>query len=485
MRYVANAIAGRMAQAEVYVSVGGERQDDPEGDPILSLITSQMVERLGLNLFVAGGGWLLGLPKKEGSGEGRGEARWVVRSTVEVTRANGKVTVDGAEYDESQSYMERIWDPHPAFHEQADSPVRAALPVLREIVGLTQHTGAQIDSRLAGAGVYWIPNEILNNPKVPSTADGPAQAQFSQNPVLNAIMTAMLLPMEDRSNASSIVPLLMGAPGEHISNIRFDTFATPFDEHTTALLEAAIRRLALGMDAPPELLLGNADSNHWAAWLTRDEVVQAHVAPRLDLVTDAFTTGFYRPILRQLQEKDRDSLPGHLRTVDPEDVELGADVSGLVLRPNRLADASQLHAVDAVGDKALREAGGFDETDAPGSDERALKIAIAVATANPQLLDNMAEIVATVKALLDGTPGTGPDAVQSQREPGTLRPLVPANAANAANGAAPAPIQEVDQPPAGGESPLAGARMTLSERLETMRSPGAAEIAAALLEATR
>ena len=34
-----------------------------------------------------------------------------------------------------------------------DSPVRAALPILRELVGLTQHVSAQIDSRLAGAGM--------------------------------------------------------------------------------------------------------------------------------------------------------------------------------------------------------------------------------------------------------------------------------------------------------------------------------------------
>lgn len=447
LRYVANAIAGRMGQAELYTEVDGKRQD-PDDDPILALITSQMTERLGLNLFVAGGGWLIGLPK--GEKEGRTNSEWIICSTIEVKESGQKTTIRGKEYDTNKVYMQRIWDPHPAVWEQPDSPVLSALPVLREIVGLTQHISAQIDSRLAGAGVYWIPNEILSNPKVPANN---GQQNFSDNPVLNAIMNAMLLPMEDRSNASSVVPLLLGAPGDWIDKIRFDSFATPFDENTKELLDGAIRRLALNLDAPPELLLGMGDSNHWAAWLVRDEVVQIHVSPRLDLVTDAYTTAFYRPILTQLQKADDNSLPAYLKTVDPENVDVKADVSGLVQRPNRLADASQLHAVNAINDKALRDAGGFEETDAPSSNERAIALALQVGAGNPQLLDNLPEIVAAIKAVLDGSPETGPGVVQSQREAGSLRPLVPANATNPAVTTTPEeakPLAEQDTLPRAG-----------------------------------
>jgi hypothetical protein len=464
LRYVANAIAGRMGSAELYVERDGERVDDSEDDdPILALITSQMVERLGLNLFVGGDCTLAGLPAEGAQapepGEheeptsisptgGAGETRWLVLSPLEVSRkagATGKVLIRGEEYDEERVYLERVWDPHPAAWAEADSPVRAALPVLRELVGLTQHVSAQIDSRLAGAGVYWIPNEILNSAKVP---EAEAQATFAENPVLNAIMAAMLLPMEDRANAAAVVPLLLGAPGDAISKIRFDSFSTPFDENTKELREETIRRLALNLDAPPELLLGMGGSNHWAAWLVRDEVVQIHVAPRLDLVCDALTTGFYRPVLRQLR-------PGE----DPLRYRVRADVSGLVQRPNRLADASSLHAVNALSDRALREAGGFEESDAPTSEERAVAVALAVAQGNPQLLDNMPEIVSAVKALLDGTPESGPAEVESAREPGTLVPLAPGNRGVAPtrvrvapNGqpAAPgaAPVSDADAPPA-------------------------------------
>lgn len=460
LQYVSNAIAGRMGQAELYVAKDGVRMDGD--DPILELITGQMIERLGLNIFVAGSAWLAGLPLDDektkdvvdddaitpqnvtANPETGKQSVWLVLSALEVKRSgkgkSAKVEIRGEKYVEDDIYLERIWDPHPAHWEEADSPVRSALPVLRTLVGLTQHTSAQIDSRLAGAGLYWIPNSILQSAK-------PAEEQettFSENPVLNAIMTAMLLPMEDRSNASSVVPLLMGAPDESIAKIRYDNFSTPFDKNTGDLQDRQIRRLGLALDAPPELLQGMGDANHWGMWLVRDEVIQAHVKPRLDLICDALTTGFYRPIKKQQGD------------ADPSAYEVLADVSKLVQRPNRLSDASQLHTVGTISDKTLRDAGGFEETDAPSSKDTAIRLALQVATANPQLLDNLPEIVTAIVAVLDGTPQTGPATISSQRQPGTLTPLQPGStpvitkAPAAQNGQAVKPLGEADTLPRAG-----------------------------------
>ena len=54
----------------------------------------------------------------------------------------------------------RSYRPHPRYHDQADSPVRSALPILREIALLNQHIGAQARSRLAGAGLLIVPSEV-------------------------------------------------------------------------------------------------------------------------------------------------------------------------------------------------------------------------------------------------------------------------------------------------------------------------------------
>jgi hypothetical protein len=34
----------------------------------------------------------------------------------------------------------------------------------------------------------------------------------------------------------------------------------------TGLRREAVERLAIGLDMPPEVLLGLGDSNHWSAW---------------------------------------------------------------------------------------------------------------------------------------------------------------------------------------------------------------------------
>jgi hypothetical protein len=426
LRYVSNAIAGRIGQARLYIEKDGVEVED-EDDEILNLITGQMIERMGLNLFVAGAVWLIGRPDPETD-----EQIWKVYSTVEVkTQGSGTAKIEDEQYVIEDIYMELITDPHPADWAQVDSPVRSALPVLRELVGLTQHVSAQVDSRLSGAGVYWIPNSILANPTVPLVRDAQSQT-FSDNPVLNAVMSAMLLPIEDRSNASAIVPLLLGAPDESIAKIRYDTFATPFDRNTQALREEAIRRLALCLDSPPELLLGTSDQNHWSAWLVRDEVVQAHIVPRLDLICDALTTGFYRPMRAQVN-------PGE----DVSVYEVKADVSVLVQRPNRLADASTLHAAHVIGDAALREAGGFGDEDAPTTLDTAIRLTLETALGNPQLLDNMSEVFANIAALLDGTPLTGPN---QEEEP----PAAPVRALRPVQQPKEVSVADVDTLPAAG-----------------------------------
>src|SRR5262245_21049665 len=71
----------------------------------------------------------------------------------------------------------RQWTPHPKDPTRADSPVRSNLTVLAQIVGYDQHISAQIRSRLAGAGILFLSNEVSF--PVPEGADPAAtQAQI-------------------------------------------------------------------------------------------------------------------------------------------------------------------------------------------------------------------------------------------------------------------------------------------------------------------
>src|SRR5690606_39153276 len=106
---------------------------------------------------------------------------------------------------------------------------------------------------------------------------------------------AMSTAISDRSSAASFTPLVLTVPGDQADKFRHISFSTPFDKETQKLRDEAIRRLALGQDAPPEILLGMGSLNHWGAWLTREDTVTTHIEPPLAMLCDSLTTGLLRP----------------------------------------------------------------------------------------------------------------------------------------------------------------------------------------------
>lgn len=453
-RFLASTLANRMAQARFYV---GKLPDDPTEDiqPITegpaadafnALVGkgnhfAQMVQRMGVNLFIPGDGYLVGIPKSAEPNTGQAKAPnpsqgitplgtyneeegsplqgidvstldWQMLSVTELSfETNGDITIKGAQFGEETSktwnaddiILIRTWRPHPRRWWQADSPTRSSLPVLRELVGLTMKISANIDSRLAGAGVLFVPASADQSIRAASGAMG----DDVLSPLAEALMDAMLTPITDRSNASSVVPLMPVVPDESIE--KFKWLTNPMlaaDPEDRANREEAIRRLALGQDCPPELLLGVSGMNHWGAWLVREDVVTTHLEPPLALICDAITTQFLWLVLEDAGVEDY------------EQYVVWYDVDHLILRPNRSADAIAVHAAGELNGSALRDATGFDESAAPEVDptDNVTKLILDMIREAPSLTQNPGlEVIASqVRALVAGqvippTPGIGND----------------------------------------------------------------------------
>lgn len=425
-RFLATTLANRMGQARLYV--GKLNPADPTGDPIPLDDTDderipgileafgdtpagrqQIMVRLGINLYMVGDGWIVGFPpgviahargdedweEQETSADGLSldALDWRALSTreaktgddgdVEFTLPEGSV-----EASADDVYMIRVWRPHPADASQADCPVRSSLPVLRELVGYTMHAGAQIDSRLAGAGIIFVPVSAARAMKADLGMD-PDNPEL--DPFTDSLLETMSAAIKDRSSPSALSPMAVTVPDDSIEKFRYMSFATPLDGQIGDLRDEAIRRVALGEDAPPEILLGTGGMNHWGAWLVRSDVITTHVEPPLALVCDALTSQYLHPVLRDLG-MDRD---------DAENYVIWYDVSHMILRPNKAADAQALYAAGVISAQALREANGFDEDDAPieeqadaeESTEQELRKAagaraLDLAVADPQLVIN-------------------------------------------------------------------------------------------------
>ncbi|GAA3172601.1 hypothetical protein [Nonomuraea salmonea] len=361
---------------------------------------SQIVRRAALHLALVGDTYLVGetvdadqvpagtvlpgSPSPGGDGDGvAGEGsreQWEAYSTQEMRYS----VADGWQVNDGQStrgladaLVIRCWHPHPAVWWEAESSVLAARPVLFELRGLGQSVMASIDSRLAGAGLLVLPQSLTF--PVGQAAQG-GDAEDGEDPFVAELMQAMVTPIKDRDSAAAVVPLVVKVPDDTVGKIQHLSFSTPMDAATSTLREEALKRLAISLDLPPEMLTGLSDSNHWNGYLTSEGAIKMHIKPLVVTIAWALTVGWLRPTLRAMGYSDAD------------DYMVWVDTSELLMRPDRAGHAKDLYDRFAIGQDALRREAGFDSDDAPSDEELLRMIAF-------RLLDRASDVGPLMEAL--------------------------------------------------------------------------------------
>lgn len=327
---------------------------------------ASMLSRLATFLTVPGESWVAITVTDDGE-------EWFVLGDTEIVNSGPSIQIvlpdeTRHELNPDTDSLFRIWRPHPRKTADADSPVRAALPILREIRRCDQKIDAAGKSRIAGNGVLAIPNEVSmpsglaptgdsDAPGLPSEFDdddfSPSTSKVDANQFMQALQNAMTTSISDQASAAAMVPIVLQAPGEWVDKIKHLTLNSDVIETDLTTRERAIRRLALSMDVPPEVLLGNAESNHWSAWASRDDAISTHISPMMTLICDALTTAVLRPLLE---------AHGH---PDPESVVVWFDVSNLSRQPDRRAEAAEAFDRGVISAAAYRQELGYTDEDAP------------------------------------------------------------------------------------------------------------------------
>ena len=282
-RYGADWVGNMLSKATLYVARDGVAL--PEGDTTAaaSYATSlfggpesqgEMLRQLGVHTTVAGEAFIVGTTTKADGDRG------LVVAATELTARSGNWYASGKKIEtDGEPYVLRLWRPHPRKFTEATSPARAVLAILSEIDQLTKFIFAQIDSRLAGAGLLLLPSEITMPAALTAKAQesAPDGMQLSAADVFTAaLQEAMVESLTDRESASAVVPVVGTIPGQYISDVKHITFWSELQEQAKTLRDEAIRRLALGMDLPPEVVTGTADVNHWTAWQVDESAIKAH-----------------------------------------------------------------------------------------------------------------------------------------------------------------------------------------------------------------
>lgn len=387
-RFAAKFFGHSVSRAVLYAAtiVSGEvvKQDTgPAADALTDLFNgrdgqTQMLDSIGTHLTIAGECYLVGR-------EVEGVDTWEIVSCLEMQVSGDSWQINYGDGLPAVTLTEddvviRIWLPSPARRIEADSPFRALLPILSEIEWLTRHVFAQITSRLAGSGILIMPQGMSFPPPPDQVAtEGGAAITEPANDAdsfMRTLADAMMTPIEDPSSPSAIVPIVVTAPDDTIDKPRLLTFWSELDNASMGLRNEAIRRFALGMDLPPEQVLGMSGTStgsssgtvsHWGAWQVEESTIKLHIEPMLDVIVNALTVGYLRPI-----SDDRSVI--------------AYDSSALRLRPDRSKEAFELYDRGLITAEALLRENGFDISDMPAPDalRRWLLVKVASGSATPE-----------------------------------------------------------------------------------------------------
>lgn len=422
LRFVANWVGKSLSRGRLYVAElddAGNVLGETDRPDIAALASvpfgagpqrSEAFRLSGIDLFVGGEAYLIGASKAGADGR---DAWWIVTGR-QIKRRGDQVTISRSplhgggvhEFRPGIDVIERVWTPHPNDAMEPDSPVRSAIPDLRELEVLRKRLFAELDSRLAGAGLLCIPDGI-DLPR--GDQDPPGSAGF-----IALLQRVMAAAMRNRDTAEAVVPIIVGGDAEAIKQIRHMTFWSELSEQLLPLSKNAVEALAIDLDIPPEVLTGLGSSNHWSAWQISSEAITLHITPVAEQLAAALTHAYLTSALKEMGE-------------DPSRYAYAMDLAPLAARPNRTADATTAHDRLLLSDEATRQAGAWSDADAPTPEERLRRLAEKLFQTKPEVVLASVELreilnlpaAPTPSPTSDGGTGDGqpPDPEQDGQSP--------------------------------------------------------------------
>src|SRR5690606_40204440 len=99
------------------------------------------------------------------------------------------------------------------------------------------------------------------------------------------------------TDVSRHLPVILQGQQEALQAVRHLSLQTPFDERVDGLRTSAVRRIAIGLDIPPEVLSGMSDLNHWTAWQVEASGQRGNIEPTLNFLCRELTVKFLQPAL--------------------------------------------------------------------------------------------------------------------------------------------------------------------------------------------
>ncbi len=254
----------------------------------------------------------------------------------------------------------RVWRlhrKHPLHSERADAPTFPVLPLFEYLMLLQKAARAQALSRIVGSGLLVIADEIT----LPGADQLGADENPEDDPFVKRFIEHVTKPISDPGSASAVAPMIARV---QIGERRVEDLIKLIQLHDPnqsgdwqERIDKTIKRIALGLDMPPEILLGLSDVTQWTAWAIDDQIWQAHGEPVAIMLCDDLTAAYYRDAC--IEEG----------VTNAENLMVWYDEAAVVTHPDRGKDADLVWDRGNLSAKAHRAAHNFNEKDVPSEEE--------------------------------------------------------------------------------------------------------------------
>lgn len=204
---------------------------------------------------------------------------------------------------------------------------------------------AVAQSRLAGAGVFYVPNDEMAQSPV---MDGGQPEPGSQEHFEEVLRSAMTDSLVNRKSEDAIVPVFMFGGAEFAEGLRHVLLERVDNAEAFARrMEAMKKRYADGIDLPAEVVTGMGESNHWASWKVDANTWQYYLEPMVEVLAQAILQNFVIPVGEKLGS-------------NPFLLSVTIDGSNVVTKPDKTDAAIRAHSVQALSAEGLLHYAGMD-----------------------------------------------------------------------------------------------------------------------------
>jgi len=362
LRFLADWIGSACSRVRIYVAEvdkNGRVQKECTKPKVAGLADTlfggptqkqEAIRLLGINLTLVGDAYIIGRGTSDPESD-----EWFVLSCSELKKYTRTGVIEMTNYfgepeklNPETDMIIRVWTPHPRRTMWAQSPTRAAMPMLWEIERLTRYVFSQIDSRLVSAGLLPIPKEVSFPDE---DADIPGAEGLTQ-----AIMKAGSRSLKGEGTAAGVIPMIVEMPLEALGKIDLIQFGSELSHQALELRQEALRRFATSMDVDPSILSGAGEANHWGAWQIMEGQIKVHIEPLMTRICDAITKAYLIPALKVIKE-------------DPDRYVFWYDTAPLVVRPERGKEAREMYKEGIVSRETVITLNDLKLSDVPEEEE--------------------------------------------------------------------------------------------------------------------